>query len=46
MKATRHNGRLRKHETYDARHNDCRFDVENREHIDAEREKTQCLLGL
>ena len=39
MKATRHNGRSGKHGTYDAKHNDRRFDVENREHIDAERTK-------
>ena len=37
MKATRHNGRSGKHGTYDAKHNDRRFDVENSEHIDAER---------
>ena len=30
MKATRHNGRSGKHGTYDAKHNDRRFDVENR----------------
>ena len=39
MKATRHNGRSGKHGTYDAKHNDRRFDVENSEHIDAERTK-------
>ena len=39
MKATRHNGRSGKHGTYDAKHNDRRFDVENSEHIDAERRK-------
>ena len=39
MKATRHNGRSGKHGTYDAKHNDRRFDVENNEHIDAERTK-------
>ena len=27
MKATRHNGRAGKHGTYDAKHNDRRFDV-------------------
>lgn len=32
MKATRHNGRSGKHGTYDAKHNDRRFDVENSEH--------------
>lgn len=30
MKATRHNGRSGKHGTYDAKHNDRRFDVENK----------------
>ena len=39
MKATRHNGRSGKHGTYDAKHNERRFDVENSEHIDAERTK-------
>ena len=39
MKATRHNGRSGEHGTYDAKHNDRRFDVENSEHIDAERTK-------
>ena len=39
MKATRHNGRSGKHGTYDVKHNDRRFDVENSEHIDAERTK-------
>ena len=39
MKATRHNGRSGKHGTYDAKHNDRRFDVENSEYIDAERTK-------
>lgn len=37
MKLTRHNGRSGKHGTYNPRHNDRRFDVENSEHIDAER---------
>ena len=37
MKQTRHNGRSGKHGTYNPRHNDRRFDVENSEHIDAER---------
>ncbi len=41
MKATRHNGRSGKHGTYDAKHNDRRFDVENSEHIDAERTKME-----
>lgn len=45
MKATRHNGRSGKHGTYDAKHNDRRFDVENSEHIDAER-KQAVLDGL
>ena len=39
MKATRHNGRSGKHGTYDAKHNDRKFDVENSEYIDAERTK-------
>ena len=39
MKATRHNGRSGKHGTYDAKHNDRRFYVENSEHIDVERTK-------
>ena len=48
MKATRHNGRSGKHGTYDAKHNDRRFDVENSEYIDAERTKMNvyCVLGL
>ena len=37
MKLTRHNGRSGKHGTYNPRHNDRRFDVENSEHIDAKR---------
>ena len=37
MKLTRHNGRSGKHGTYNPRHNARRFDVENSEHIDAER---------
>lgn len=37
MKLTRHNGRSGKHGTYNPRHNDRRFDVENSEHIDSER---------
>ncbi len=37
MKLTRHNGRSGKHGTYNPRHNDRRFDVENSEHIDVER---------
>ena len=45
MKATRHNGRSGKHGTYDAKHNDRRFDVENSEHIDRENED-ECVLGL
>ena len=39
MKLTRHNGRSGKHGTYNPRHNDRRFDVENSEHIDAQRAK-------
>jgi hypothetical protein len=37
LKLTRHNGRSGKHGTYNPRHNDRRFDVENSEHIDADR---------
>ena len=37
LKLTRHNGRSGKHGTYNPRHNDRRFDVENSGHIDAER---------
>jgi len=39
MKATRHNGRAGKHGAYNPKHNDCEFDEENSEHIDAERTK-------
>ena len=39
MKLTRHNGRSGKHGTYNPRHNDRRFDVQNSEHIDAQRAK-------
>lgn len=37
MKLTRHNGRSGINGTYNPRHNDRRFDVENSEHIDKER---------
>ena len=37
MKLTRHNGRAGKHGTYNPKHNDRQFDVENSEHIDAQR---------
>ena len=37
LKLTRHNGRSGKHGTYNPRHNDRRFDLENSEHIDSER---------
>ena len=37
MKLTRHNGRSGKNGTYNPRHNARRFNVENSEHIDAER---------
>ena len=46
MKLTRHNGRSGKNGTYNPRHNDRRFDVENSEHIEADRAKTKCVLGL
>ena len=39
MKLTRHNGRSGKHGTYNPKHNDRRFDVENSEHIDSQRTK-------
>ena len=39
MKLTRHNGRSGNHGTYNPRHNDRRFDVQNSEHIDAQRAK-------
>ena len=39
MKATRHNGRYGKNGIYDDKNNERRFDVENSEHIDAERTK-------
>ena len=37
LKLTRHNGRSGRNGTYNPRHNDRRFDVENSEHITAER---------
>ena len=37
MKLTRHNGRSGRHGAYNPRHNDRRFDLENSEHIDQER---------
>ena len=37
LKLTRHNCQSGKHCTYNSRHNDRRFDLENSEHIDAER---------
>ena len=39
MKLTRHNGRAGKNGTYNPKHNDRRFDVENSDHIDTERAK-------
>ena len=39
MRLTRHNGRSGKHGTYNPKHNDRRFDLENSEHIDTERAK-------
>ncbi len=39
MKMTRHNGRSGKNGTYNPKHNDRRFNLENSEHIDAERAK-------
>ncbi len=37
MRLTRHNGRAGKNGVYNPKHNDRRFDVNNSEHIDAER---------
>ncbi len=37
MKLTRHNGRAGKHGTYNPKHNDRRFDLDNSEHIDNDR---------
>ena len=37
MKLTRHNGRAGKNGTYNPKHNDRRFDIENSGHIDVER---------
>lgn len=39
MKLTRHNGRSGKHGVYNPKHNDRKFNLENSEHIDAERER-------
>ena len=39
LKLTRHNGRARKHGTYNPKHNDRNFDLTNSEHIDPERAK-------
>ena len=39
LKLTRHNGRAGKNGTYNPKHNDRRFDVENSDHIDTERAK-------
>lgn len=45
MKATRHNGRSGKNGTYNPRHNDRRFDLENSEHIDAGRVRENIYWG-
>lgn len=37
MKLTRHNGRFGKNGTYNPKHNDRRFDLDNSDHINAER---------
>lgn len=37
MKLTRHNGRSGKNGTYNPRHNDRRFDLNNSSYIDSER---------
>ena len=39
MRLKRHNGRSGKNGVYNPKYNDCRFDLENSEHIDAERAK-------
>ena len=39
MKLTRHNGRSGKNGTYNPRHNDRRFNLENSEHIDVKRSR-------
>lgn len=39
MRLTRHNGRAGKHGTYNPKHNDRSFDLENSEHINAELSK-------
>ena len=39
MKGTRHNGRFGENGIYSPIHNDRRFNLENSEHIDAERTK-------
>ena len=39
MKGTRHNGRSGENGIYNPIHNDRRFNLENSEHIDAERSK-------
>ncbi|WP_243252492.1 plasmid recombination protein [Anaeromassilibacillus sp. 1001302B_160321_C8] len=39
LRLTRHNGRSGKNGAYNPKHNDRRFDLENSEHIDAERAK-------
>ncbi len=39
MRASRHNGRKGRNGVYDVKHNDREFNVENSEHIDAERAK-------
>ena len=45
MRLTRHNGRSGKNGTYNPKHNDRRFDLENSEHIDAERAKRKYFIG-
>ena len=39
MKLTRHNGRSGKNGTYNPRHNDRRFDINNSQHIDVDRSR-------
>ena len=50
MKLTRHNGRAGKNGAYNPKHNDRRFDIENSEHIDADRARQNiywdCYVGF
>ena len=50
MTLTRHNGRAGKNGAYNPKHNDRRFDIENSEHIDADRARQNiywdCYIGF